>query len=452
MMRTNRNSIEKMSKRLEQKRVQLEQGQLNALRELLRNETIEQLCHECSYFFRKRLFTPIVIIFHVIGAAISRDATFQSSWHNTGETGASYQLAKGRKRLPLRLWEAIASWIVEQIDEQFKKEQLWRGHRVVSPDGTCVSMSDTKSLTAAFGKPGEGHNKSKFPLARIVFVFSLKTFVTIGHAIGEYCSSEKSLFLDLLKSLSPRDLIVADSGFAGAALYEYYQRAQVEYLTRINQSVKVDKLQIIETLGKNDYKVIMLIDRSYRRKDPSLPKEIIVRIIKTTKTVKGKTEIFWLVTSLLDPHKYPARAIKNLYARRWKAETLIEQIKIWLGADVLRSQTVAGIKKELCARVIASNLLHWLILKAAKKHKKNVDQISFAATLRLSAVYSIKMSEAPIVKLPMLYDTLLEKIASSIIPYRPDRIEPRAKKRNPTNYPRLKISRSEWRVINGFAA
>ncbi|MEW6621347.1 MAG: hypothetical protein AB1422_18785 [bacterium] len=36
-----------------------------------------------------------------------------------------------------------------------------------------------------------------------------------------------------------------------------------------------------------------------------------------------------------------------MYKKRWKMEGLIEEIKIWLGADVLRSKTKEGIYKEM---------------------------------------------------------------------------------------------------------
>ncbi|MEW6621476.1 MAG: hypothetical protein AB1422_19440 [bacterium] len=54
--------------------------------------------------------------------------------------------------------------------------------------------------------------------------------------------------------------------------------------------------------------------------------------------------------------------------------------------------------------------------------------------------------------LPLLYDELLEKIANSEVRYRPNRIEPRLKKRKKKDYPTLKISRGEWRALNGLVA
>lgn len=103
------------------------------------------------------------------------------------------------------------------------------------------------------------------------------------------------------------------------------------------------------------------------------------------------------------------------------------------------------------ARIIAFNLIHWLILKAAKKHLKDPERISVSATLRLTTTYSLKMSMSPFWMLPSLYEDLLEKVAYSKVLYRPSRLEPRLKKREAKHYSAL-ISCTEWRSINELVA
>ena len=95
---------------------------------------------------------------------------------------------------------------------------------------------------------------------------------------------------------------------------------------------------------------------------------------------------------------------------------------------------------------------HWLILKAAAKHHKDPQRLSVAATLRLTTAQSLKMSAAPIWQLPVLFEELLDRIALSTIPARPNRIEPRMIKRERKAYDSLKISRSKWRLLNALAA
>ena len=68
-MHINKYSITRRSKEIEETRRRLESSQLNAVRELLPDSTIQALCEECNYYFRTRLLTPLVTIFHMIGTA-----------------------------------------------------------------------------------------------------------------------------------------------------------------------------------------------------------------------------------------------------------------------------------------------------------------------------------------------------------------------------------------------
>lgn len=445
----NNKDIEWRKKKLEQLREDLESGQLNAIRELIPNEVIEEICKASGYDFRIRLLTPLVTIFQMIQAGLSRDGSFQSAWHLNGQTGQSGSLAKARKRLPIVIWEQLHQWMLGQISQGTTDEDLWRGHRMVGVDGACLSMSDEPELVETFGQCPTGNGGlSRFPFTRLVLAFDLKSFITISHEMSGYRSSEKGLFRKCLKDLKRGDVLIFDRQFAGANLYVEYKAAGVEFIGRAHSGLRVDRLKAIEVLGAGDWIAEMPVGENHRRKDPRLPESIRVRVIETSAKSNGKKETLWLVSSLLDANQYPREEIRQWYKKRWKVETLIEELKVWLGADILRSKTPEGIHKELYARILGMNLIHWLILKASQKHGKSRERISVSATLRLTVVYSLKMSTAPSWQLPYLYDQLLYQIATSKIPYRPDRFEPRLQKREHKNYPKLKIQRSEWKAIH----
>jgi IS4 transposase len=445
-------SIEKKRRKLKAMREKIESGQLNALRELLTQETIEQICQEVGYYFRSRLLSPLVIIFHMIGAAISRDGSFQSSWQLNGQAGQSGSLAKARKRLPLSIWKRLHQWIINRMAKQHESKHLWRGHRVVVQDGTCVSMSDEPALATHFGRAGTKHGPSRFPLARMVIAFNLFTLVTVGHEMSGYKTGEKTLARRLTPQLRRDDVIVDDRGFAGVIRYWELRQQGLHFINRAHQALRIDRLQILETFGRHDFLVKLPISKTQRRRAPHLPEFLVVRVLKVTARIRGKKETLLLVSSLVDPKKYPAREIRSLYRKRWRAETLIEELKIWLSADILRSKSPEGIHKEMYARIVASNLIHWLILEAAKEHRKKPERLSVSAALRLTSAYSLKMSTAPGWQLTLLFEELLEKIAKSHVPDRPNRIEPRMQKREQRNYPKLKMSRLEWRLLNAVVA
>jgi hypothetical protein len=450
-MKINIKNIFKKQKRLIQTRQELEKNQLQSLRDVFSEKCVEEICLEQGYHYRKRLMTPLITLLHMIGAAISREKSFQSAWHNNGQIGGSDLLCQARKRLPIGVWQGVDEWVDEKLIKEFGWQDLWRGYRLIGIDGSCVSMSDTPELQEEFGKTESKHGTSRFPIARVLFSFGLNTQVTINHKIAHYQTSEQSLLKDMFKDFHKGDLIICDRHFAGANLYAQYKQAQLEFITPLHQRQRVEDLKKVQENGQDDFLAELSILRQHRRNDPSLPEQIVVRIIKVEAKIRGRKAVFWLVTSLLNVQEYPAEEIKNLYKKRWKVETLIEEIKIWLGSDVLRSKTAEGIRKELYARIVAGNLIHWLILKAAKKHKTDPERISTVTATRLVHCYSLKMSEAPEKKLPGLYEQLLEKIAHCVVPYRPNRLEPRMKRRDQNHYSILHTSRAQWRQENGLA-
>ncbi|MFH1245475.1 MAG: IS4 family transposase [Candidatus Omnitrophota bacterium] len=450
MSRYKRNII-KLTETIKEKRSELENNQLQPIKRLITKRRVETICREDGYIYRKRKLTPIITILHMLGAALSREGSFQSSWNNGGQIAGSDALAKARKRLPLSIWDKLDLWIASSIEREFGQEALWRGHRVVGIDGTCVSMGDEKELGKRYGKTGSKHGASRFPIARMVFAFALKTHITIKHQIDGYRVSEKELLRRMLKHLKNNDLIICDRQFAGANLYAEYRQAGLEFITRLHQRLRVERLRKIKEYSKRDFVAELPLLKKHRRENPMLPSSITVRLIEVKARIRGRGTKFWLVTSLLDAKKYPACEIKDLYKKRWEVETLIKEQKIWLGSDVLRSKTSAGICKEIYARIVAGNLIHWLILKASQKHKVDATRISLTTATRLINHYSIRMSEAAQNRLPCLYEDLLAKIAASIIPYRPNRIEPRFKRRDQKHYSILHTSRKQWRRENAFA-
>lgn len=446
---TNRD-IEWKERKLEHMRHEIESGQLNAFRELIPDNVIRKLCDDCGYYFRTRLLTPLATIFHMISAGISREGSFQSAWQMNGQSGRSGVLSDARRRLPLEVWNQLHEWMMKEIRKE--SDPRWRGHRMIGLDGSCFSMSDEPKLVKHFGRWNSKCGVSRFPNGRLVVAFNLQTLITIGHRAGSCRKGENELCRELIKDLEAQDVAVFDRLYAGAHLYVDYQRAGIEFIGRVHASLKVERLKVIEVLGSGDVVVELPIGFPYRRQDPSLPRKIHVRMIQTRAKIDGEREDFWIATSLLDPVKYPKQEVIAWQKKRWKIETLIEEMKVWLGADVLRSKSAEGIYKELYARIIGLNLIHWLILKAAQKHNKEVERLSVSAALRLAASYSLKMSTAPAWQLPLLYDQLLERTATSRVPYRPNRVEPRMKKREEKHYPKLKISRAEWRLMYDIAA
>ncbi|MFC6054111.1 transposase, partial [Streptomyces pratens] len=88
-----------------------------------------------------------------------------------------------------------------------------------------------------------------------------------------------------------------------------------------------------------------------------------VRVIEAALTVTladgtVRTEQWRLITNLLDPVRYPAAELVDLYHRRWEAETTYFSIKAtMLDGRVLRSRSTDGLDQEVYALLTAYQAL-----------------------------------------------------------------------------------------------
>ena len=436
---------------------ELEQVTLNSVRHILPNAAIEQACRDAGHTYRRRTLTPIVTVLHMILAAIWPEESFQASlqllWDNfagacpalAGKAPASGSLSKARMRLPLGLWQRVTKYLAVKAETLSESFSAWRGHRVVLADGTCVSMSDTPSLHEHFGSSTGCGGKRIYPLGRMVTLALANTMTVLTYALGRYRDSEHALLRPLLKRLQPGDLFVADRHFAGANLYAEYRSAGLHFLTRAHQRLKISRLHPLDGYPPDDFVADLPVNKTYRRKNPNLPATVRVRLIHATIRSRGRREGMWFVTSLLDEATYPAREIVELYARRWRIETLFLQLKRRLSTDVLRSKTPDGVGKELAACIAAVNIVRTILLEAAVTHGQDPMRLSFVGAVRAILTFAPILASAPPWKLLDIYDAMLLQIALSQVTDRPGRQEPRAVRKEVKHYPKLRITRKEWK-------
>ena len=155
-----------------------------------------------------------------------------------------------------------------------------------------------------------------------------------------------------------------------------------------------------------------------------------------------------LVTTLLDPQRYPAGELAELYARRWQIELWFRDIKTSMGMEVLRCKTPPLVHKELEVLLIGYNFIRALMLEAAATHHVSLERMSFKGTVDAVRQFSLAIAQAHSKKKRhQLQRQLLEVMARDLVPDRPGRSEPRAIKRRPKTYARLNRPRHLMKVI-----
>jgi hypothetical protein len=176
----------------------------------------------------------------------------------------------------------------------------------------------------------------------------------------------------------------------------------------------------------------------------SLPSELQLRELEITIHRKGfRATKMIVITTLVDADVYPPQDLAALYWQRWQAELDLRCIKETMQMGELRCKTPAMVRKEIWTHLIAYNLIRGIIAQSASKHGRKPCEVSFKGAIQtLHAFQHILMQSRDPVD---LHSRLLRAIASHRVGNRPDRIEPRAKKRRKKNCPILTQPRAQAR-------
>jgi hypothetical protein len=434
-------------------RQRLIEAPLVAIRELLTNEQILAACTSCGYHFRERLFGPVVTVLQFVAQALQREESFAATWEEMltpvmaefPELASQFDrssLTHARKRLPQEVLECLA----RQACGQPAGTRSWRGYRLRAIDVTTVSMPREATLFAHFGAHRARTTTVRYPLGTFACLLDLEESSMVDYRFGAFDPGEMNTALPLLQHLGAGDLLLADRHYAGSPFLARLLATGADFLVRKNARRRIDRLSVIKRLGRHDFITELPMAEQARREDPTLPAVVRVRVFKASwKTPAGERVTEWFMTSLEDPGKYKKRTLAKLYHQRWQAETVYQEFKCTLHADVLRSKTVDNIYKEIAAHVLAYQIVRRIIHEAAERRGAKCTEISFINTVRWVVHFSHHMASLPADRLRPAYEAMLDAVAACEVDVRPGRLEPRALTREWKHYPHLRSSRQEWR-------
>jgi hypothetical protein len=360
---------------------------------------------------------------------------------------------RARQRLEEVALQELADSIAKRMEGHAGEKGLWYGRRVEIVDGTSASMPDTPANQNEWPQPSSQKEGCGFPVVRLVALSSLATGAILRIAHAALSVGEHALFRQLWQYLEPAVVLLADCGFTSFANVHLLRQRGVDIVMR-NHQRRSTGVRLIERLSRRDnivaWKKTGRVPKWLDRQTwAALPHEITVRQIEVTVDIPGfRPERIVIVTTLLDPKAFPKDAFADLYRKRWYAELFLRDIKTTLHMDVLKCKSPAMIRRELQMFIIAYNLVRALMLQAALLHNVPPLRISFKGSLGTLRQWApiLAMLNSP-ESLDDMTRLLLSYLAKDIIPDRPDRVEPRARKRRPKNYPLLNKPRHQYKEI-----
>jgi hypothetical protein len=359
---------------------------------------------------------------------------------------------RAKARLPWASFPKALAATATSCDQRIPAPSFLKGRPVKVVDGSALTLSaDTKKNRAAYPPIQCQPNQPRFPMMRLVVLFSLLSGAILAAAQGSLAASELSLLAQLASQLAKGDLLIGDRGFGCYPVIAWLEHTVgVDFIGRTTR--RIDGRRRLRRLGRNDW----LIEWK-KGQIPSpwmnpaqwqaLPATLTLRAVKGSLYQKGcRVRRVIVITTLLDPEAYPAAQILSAYWRRWRLEMCLDDLKTTLQMESLRSRSPEMAQKELWTRLIAHNLVRCVMAQAAAEHPVPLERISFKGSLDSVRQFSHAMAQARSnKKREQLWTELLRTLAADLVAERPGRREPRAVKRKRNKYPRLAGPRRTFR-------
>jgi len=414
-----------------------------------------------------RIFSPLVTLWVFLGQVLSADHSCRSAVARL----IAHRLARGqrpcsprtgaycqaRRRLPESFFADVARSVGRALDGQAQRRWPWQGRRVYLFDGTTVTMPDTPQNQAAYPQVYNQEPGLGFPIARLGALISLACGAVVNLGFCRYAGKgqgEVSLLRRLWDVLRPGDVVLADRLTANWATIAMLQGRGVELVSRLNKAHRKADFRRGRRLGPEDHVVRWAKPTSIRSLDreayQALPESITVREARVRVAQPGfRTRSVVVVTTLLNPHQATKEGLAALYRARWNAELDLRAIKAAMQMRELRCKTPEMVRKEVWAHALAYNLIRTVMAQAAARHDIPPRSISFTGAMQTLEAFQPLLefgATDDAASRLQLYHELLDAVASHRVADRPDRYEPRLKKRRRNYYdwltePRAMIKR-----------
>jgi hypothetical protein len=402
---------------------------------------VQAACRAIGYDWRQRVLGPVLTVQALLLQILHATAMSGVS-RLTGVSFSASAYCQALGRLLLDILRTLLRQVVTRQRRDTEAIAHWHGHRLFFVDGSSCSMPDTPPLQRRFGQPTEQQPGCGFPVAHLLALFDAYTGMLVDVLASSWRIHDLTRVGELHPHLKAGDVLVADRGFCSFAHVALLQRQGVHAVIRVHGQRHVSFRRRQHhwagrdwplRLGHEDQLTLWRKTGVPSRVLPrevydALPDTLIVRELRYRVTPRGyRTRAVTLVTTLGDAEAYPRDALAELYHRRWQAEVNLRHLKDSLGMRVLRSQSVAGVERELLAFALVYNLICAVLTVLALHLETTPAKISLVDVLRL------------------LRHGLAHVAAAAIVvnPDRPGRHQPRVVKRRPLGYARMTRPRAE---------
>jgi hypothetical protein len=337
---------------------------------------------------RKRRLPADQVVWLIIAMALFRNRSIVEivdkldlALPGRSSTVAPSTVPQARERLGAEPMEWLFTRSAQEWAHASAAADLWHGLSLYGVDGTTLRVADSETNREHFGVSNSRRGESAYPLVRVVCLMALRSHLLAAAKFGPYKPGEYPYAIGLWPSIPNNSLTILDKGFFAARLLIPLAREgkNQAWLTRGKSNLRS---HVVKRLGRGDELIEMKVSAQARKKDPTLPKTWVVRAIAYQRKGFRPEKV---LTSLLDPKKYPAAEIVELYHERWELENGYDEIKTEMldREESIRSKSPSAVEQELWGILLAYNLVRLEMARVAEEAGVAPTRISFVGALRL---------------------------------------------------------------------
>lgn len=411
---------------------------------LLGVERINQISRQAGHHWREGKLPPAATVRGMMQQMAHANISCAAVGQMGGGTFTAEAFCQARQRLPLQvlreLNKALADAVMQKAGQVTGK---WKGrHRIFIIDGSGFAVPETDALRDHFGLRSNQKAGCSYPTCHLLLQLGPG-----GAATAAICSpfrtGDMTHVMEVQHTIGAGDVVLGDRLFSNFGHFVLLQNHGAYGLFKAHHSRKIQfgrykdhgrNRRWVKKLGrcdqlaqyrKPDHKPGWMTREQYQQ----APEWITVREVKIKVRINGQRKQVTLVTTLLDPLRYPPEDLLELLGQRWTIETNLRSLKTLMGLKQVRCKTVDGVLKELAAYLLVYNVVRLIMLKAAELQEVQVLRVSFANTLAW-----------------VIYNPSTDGLCRLLInPLRPGRVEPRRIKKKGGTFPALNRPREKLR-------
>jgi hypothetical protein len=407
-------------------------GHLGELTQLVPFEMVDEVLAATGRLQQRvRLLPARVVVYLLLAGCLFAEFGYRQVWQQltAGLAGlglaepTSSALRQARQRLGPAPLRALFDLLRGPAATTAVQAVRWQGLLLTAIDGTVLSVADTPAVGARYRKQRGNHGGSGYPTLRLSALLTCGTRSVIDAVFDPITTGELDQARVLARSLHAGMLLIADRNYAAAKLVQRLAATKADLLIRCKNGRR------LPTIHRHR-------DGSWLSTIGTLRVRVIDAQITVTTTQGTHTGSYRLITTLLDPHRYPADELIKLYHQRWEIETAYLELKSSiLGGRVLRARTPDGIDQEIHALLIVYQVLRTAMVDATDTQPgTDPDRASFTTALNTARNQIIQAAGVIADTVIDLTGAIGQAVLAHLLPDRRVRTKTRMIKRSNSKY------------------